>query len=243
MASKKVTVEQAKSSSEMIEKFIEENYGLIYEVVKRYCKFGQQDFEDYMQIASIGFVKAVRCFNNEFGTQFSTYAVPKMIGEIKRYIRDSKFSLKTPREYKAIYSRYKYLKNQGLYDTEISSELGLDNNQLDYVLSAFLPFSSIDYIVEDGEKSKTSLEELIETGIVCEEEAIYNLELEEKLEEIRQKYGDKYIKVINLRMQDKTQMEIAKKIGITQVEVSRILKRIREFFFQEKTAGKMDIVA
>ncbi len=211
-----------------------ENEALIKSIVNRFKNKGVE-YDDLYQIASIGFLKAINNFDEGFGVKFSTYAVPMIIGEIKRYMRDNG-AIKVSRTLKILANKINRFiddyssRNSNAPSIELLSEkfnvsqeevvIALDSSKMP--LSIFDKFDDeddgqelIDKIADDGEEEKTLNKIHLSTII-------------EGLSE-REK------KIIILRyFRDKTQSEIAKNLGVSQVQVSRletkIIDKIREMF-------------
>lgn len=204
--------------------------GLIWSIVKRFNGRGYE-VEDLYQIGCIGFIKSIQRFDTRFEVKLTTYAVPYILGEIKRFLRDDG-PVKVSRSIKETYIRIKelqkeYLSKQGKEITleEISRELKISKEEIAMVLDSSKPVTSIeDANYRDNKTDKTlSLIERIDNGKdeatliankLTVKELINNLENKEK-------------QLIMLRFyNEKTQMQVAKILGITQVQVSRTEKKI-----------------
>lgn len=213
---------------------INENSGLIWSVVRRYLNCGQ-DKEDLYQLGAIGFIKAVKNFNLELNLKLSTYAVPMISGEIKRYLRDNG-PIKISRSLKMIYIKYRLEKEK--YYKQFGSEcdinrlaeiVGVSPEELVLAINANESITSINKTIKNYDGSETSIIEKIENPKLNPENNIERLNLHfilNKMESV-----DK--KIIKLRYIDnKTQSETGKIMGMSQVSVSRlekkILKKIRE---------------
>lgn len=210
-------------NEEALSRLIEENSGLIWSVCKRYFGRGTES-EDLYQLGCVGFIKAIRGFSVEYGTQFSTYAVPKIAGEIRRFLRDDG-NIKVSRTIKERSIVLKSAQNKltlllGREPTinEISKETGINPEDIAIALEATAPLESLQSeLSDDGGK----LEDLIadKSG---ENELLEKVALKTAISEL----GDKERKVILLRyFRDLTQERAANILGISQVQVSRIEKR------------------
>lgn len=211
-------------SEEAFEKLINDNQGLIWSIVSRYMGRNVES-DDLYQLGSIGFIKAVKGFDTSYGTQFSTYAVPKISGEIRRFFRDDGI-IKVSRSTKDLsYKIYKTkqdlekINDREVTVTEIANELGITVEEIaacDNALSSV--FSLQQASSEDGE----SLEYYIGTEGI-EEKIIDKLSLMEAMDNLDEK--EKLL--INLRFfKNLTQTQTAKILGISQVGVSRSEKKI-----------------
>lgn len=212
---------------------VEENMGLVYSIVRRFANRGC-DTEDLAQIGAIGLIKAVKKFNPEFNVQFSTYAVPMITGEIKRFLRDDgavKIS-RTLKENAMKGWRCEELLRRRLNRqptiNEISQESGIDADSLVEAFEAAAPPESIYESVYDSGDKKIHLIDTIAGGEI--EDGIINRVM---IDNILNRMKPREKEVILLRyFRGKTQSEIAKMIGVSQVQVSRIekkaIERIRE---------------
>ena len=208
-------------------KIIKKNSGLIWSIVKRFLGRGY-DKEELEQIAYIGFIKAIKGFDVSLDFKLSTYAVPYIIGEIKRFIRDDG-AIKVSRSIKELSTKIgqvqrEYLVKKGKEITieELSKELNVEKEDIILALESQKSIESIDKNVYEDESGESKISKISnqkdETNILidklCIEELINKLEIRDK-------------KIILLRYyKGKTQTEVAKILGITKVQVSRLEKRI-----------------
>lgn len=209
---------------------IETNMGLVYSVVSRFAN-KRYETEDLAQVGAIGLIKAVKKFNFSYNVQFSTYAVPMIIGEIKRFLRDDgviKVS-RTLKENSIKGRRTEELlkKRLGRNPTvkEISIESGLTEEQIIEAFAAPMDTESLQASIggEENENSRR-LQEII-TDEDEEEKIINKVFIKEALAEL----NERETKIIMLRyFRGKTQSEIAKNIGVSQVQISRIEKKAIE---------------
>lgn len=208
-------------------KLIENNKGLIWNIVKRFSGRGYE-IEDIYQIGCMGFIKAIKRFDTSFEVQVSTYAVPYILGEIKRFIRDDgivKVSRSTKElAIKILELQKEYLEKTGeeISITGISKTLRIPKEEITYALDSLRPVSSIYEESSSGDDTRTIIDKIgtgkDEAGGVVDRIAIKqlidNLNTREK-------------EIILLRFfKEKTQSEVAKVLGITQVQVSRIEKKV-----------------
>lgn len=206
---------------------VENNMGLVYSIVKRYTGRGY-DLEDLVQIGAIGLIKAVKKFDTSFDVKFSTYAVPVIAGEIKRHIRDDgavKIS-RTLKEtamkgWRAEEELRKKLNREPTIK-EISEFCDIDAQLMANAFEAATPPSSIYESIYDNSDKEINLLDTMASGE--NEEGIINKVMADN---ILKALKPREKKIIVLRYyKGKTQAEIAKIIGVSQVQVSRIEKQV-----------------
>lgn len=213
--------------TEKRDKMIEENMGLVHSVAKRFKGRGA-DYDDLFQSGCIGLIKAVDNFDEDLGFQFSTYAVPVIMGEIKRVFRDGG-AIKVSRSLKE-----KSLKAQSLRDrfskrelreptvTELAEMLGCDVNETAEILNVINPMLSINQFGEDGNSD-------LDIPVDDSENLFDRISLSQIIETLN--YEEKQI--IDYRyFKGQTQTVTANSLGISQVQVSRkekaVLRKLRE---------------
>ncbi len=213
-------------------RLVEENAGLIWSIVRRYARKGL-DNEDLYQLGCVGFLKAVQGFDLAYGTQFSTYAVPKIAGEIRRFLRDDglvKVGRGTKEQALLIHrARTKLLDSLGREPSlsELAQETGLTPEEIAEVDLAVSSVASLQ--AENGENG-FSLEEML--GESPEEGLIERLSLRSAIDHLPQREQ----KLILLRYyKGLTQDKTAKILGISQVQVSRLEKKAIQFLRWELT--------
>ena len=206
---------------------IEENSPLIKSVIKRFRDKGVE-YDDLYQLGCIGFLKAIKNFKSEFGVKFSTYVVPMVIGEIKRFMRDDG-SIKVSRALKTLnlqINRYmeEFSKEKQRVPTieELAKHFNIEQQEIILAMdSAKMPLSLFTPIEDESES--LSLIDRIESQVDENSKMIDNLALIEMVKKLD--YRDR--KIILLRYYfDKTQSEIAKELNISQVQVSRLENKI-----------------
>ena len=210
------------------DKVYEENIGLIYSVVKRFAGRGVEA-EDLFQIGSIGLLKAVDKFDTSFEVKFSTYAVPMIIGEIRRYLRATGI-IKVSRSLKE--SQYRVFKIREDLEkklgrepsvTELAEAAEISLEELNMVLEAGAEVESLHKTIYQGEGTELSLLDKIPEKENRQEKLLDKVLLEELLGRLEAEER----KLIYMRyFQDMTQTEIARQLHISQVQVSRMEKRI-----------------
>ena len=207
---------------------IEDNTGLIYSVAKRFLGRGVE-MEDLFQIGSIGLLKAVDKFDMSYDVKFSTYAVPMIIGEIKRYLRDDGI-LKVSRSLKENHYRI-YQVREALTRRlerepttgEMAAEMGISIEELVMTMESGAEVESLHKTIYQGEGTEISLMDKLPEKENRQEKALDRIFLEEILGTLEAKER----RLIYMRyFQNMTQMEIAHELGVSQVQVSRMEKRI-----------------
>ncbi|PXV85981.1 RNA polymerase sporulation-specific sigma factor [Lachnotalea glycerini] len=207
---------------------VEENMGLVWSIVKRFVGRGHEQ-EDLFQIGSIGLIKAIDKFDTSYEVKFSTYAVPMISGEIKRFLRDDGM-VKVSRSlkengYKIRQATQSISHEMGREATieELAAATELSAEDIVMAMDASVEVESIYKTVYQGEGTQISLVDKLEEKNDEQEKLLDHMLLEQLLEIL----DEKEKKLIILRYyQDKTQMEVAKVLGISQVQVSRMEKKI-----------------
>ncbi len=220
---------------------VNENVGLIWSIVKRFSGRGYE-MEDLFQIGCIGILKAIDKFDITFNVQFSTYAVPMITGEIKRFLRDDGI-IKVSRSLKE--NNYKISKAVGELSIklnreptieEIAEKLEMSSEEIIMTMEANIEVESIHKTIYQNDGNEIYLvDKISKDGISTNIENINTSEDTEKdnlinhmvLKEIIEKLDPREKELIILRYyKDKTQVEVAKVLGISQVQVSRMEKKI-----------------
>lgn len=208
------------------EKYIQGNLRLVLSIIKRFSNSNENP-DDLFQIGCIGLMKAVDNFNTELDVKFSTYAVPMIIGEVRRYLRDNN-TIRVSRSlrdtaYKVIHAKEEYVKKH-MKDptiTEISQELGIKKEEIVYAMDAIQsPVSLYDPVYSDGGDPLFVMDQISDKKNK-EENWIENMALRDAIERLSER--EKHI--IEIRFfEGKTQTEVAQEIGISQAQVSRLEK-------------------
>ncbi len=209
--------------NEAATRLLEENAGLVWSIVRRYSRRGVE-MEDLYQLGCLGFLKAVRGFDPAFGTQFSTYAVPKIAGEIRRFLRDDGM-VKVSRSVKerALLIRQARERLFALLDREpslgeLSQETGIPPEE---IATADLATASVSSLQAESWEGGLSLEEVLGCD-GPEEGLVERVDLHNAISKLPEKERS----VIFLRYyKGLTQDKVAKMLGISQVQVSRLEKR------------------
>ena len=208
------------------EEYIKGNLRLVLSVIKRFGSTNENP-DDLFQIGCIGLIKAINNFNPELEVKFSTYAVPMISGEIRRYMRDNN-SIRVSRSlrdtaYKAIYAKENYMKRNMKEPTvqEIADEIGISKEEIVYALDAIQAPVSLNEPVYNDSGDALYVMDQISDKKNREEKWVEDLSLQAAMEHLDER--ERYI--IQLRFfEGKTQMEVAREIRISQAQVSRLEK-------------------
>ncbi len=233
---KKALFERIKAGDkEAKEEYIKGNLRLVLSVIRRFGS-SNENADDLFQIGCVGLIKAINNFNTELDVKFSTYAVPMIIGEVRRYMRDNN-SIRVSRSlrdtaYKAIYAKENYMK-QNLREPsieEIATEIGIHKEDIVFALDAIqTPMSLQEPVYSDGDDVLYVMDQVSDKKNK-EENWVEQLALQAAMERLTDR--ERYI--IQLRFfEGKTQIEVAQEIGISQAQVSRLekhaLKSMRQY--------------
>ena len=215
-----------KGDTEARDLYIKGNLRLVLSIIKRFSA-SNENADDLFQIGCIGLMKAIDNFDTTLNVRFSTYAVPMIIGEIRRYLRDNN-SIHVSRSlrdtaYKAIHAKEYYMKQNLREPTvqEIASEIGINKEDIVYALDAIQsPVSLYEPVYTEGGDTLYVMDQISDKKNK-EEHWIEDISLKEAMNrlETRERH------IIEMRFYEgKTQMEVAQEIGISQAQVSRLEK-------------------
>lgn len=221
-------IDAQNGNQETMSKLVEENNGLIWSIVKRFQGRGYE-LEDLYQIGNIGFIKSIKRFDVSFDVKLSTYAVPYILGEIKRFIRDDG-SIKVSRSIKELAMKIKdveakHLREKGEEITilQIAKELNVSKEEVAIALDSLRPTVSIYEDSYSNDEGGISFLDTLSTNVDEAEQLSNKLAIKQMIENLEEREKE----IILLRYyKNKTQMEVAKILGISQVQVSRIEKKI-----------------
>lgn len=210
------------------EQLVEENIGLVWSLVRRFVNRGY-DLEDLFQIGSIGLIKSIDKFDTSFGVRFSTYAVPMILGEIKRFLRDDGM-IKVSRSLKDVAYKARLKKEELVREldreptiTEIAAGLEMEVEEIVLAMEANTEVESLQAVIHQGEGRPITLSDKVDQSPKEQENIMDRLLLGELIKQLEPQERQ----IIMFRyFQDRTQTEIADLLGISQVQVSRIEKRI-----------------
>jgi len=217
------------------ELYIKGNLRLVLSVIQRFSS-SNENADDLFQVGCIGLMKAIDNFDRSLDVKFSTYAVPMIIGEVRRYLRDNN-SIRVSRSlrdiaYKAISAKENLLKKNNQEPTieEIAKEIEIDKEEIMYALDAIAsPMSLYEPVYQEGGDTLYIMDQVSDKKNK-EENWVEELSLREALDRLSEREN----KIIKLRFfEGKTQTEVADEISISQAQVSRLekaaLKNMREF--------------
>ncbi len=220
-------IKAQQGDKEAVEEILTENSGLIWSVVKRFTNRGVEA-EDLYQIGAMGMLKAVKRFDCGYEVKFSTYAVPMIMGEIKRYLRDDGI-IKISRPVKEMAIKLHHIQQEITAQTgeqpsvqQLAEAVGASAEEVVVALEAGCEVESLNAVVYQGDSSEISLMELVAQDDESEKTA-ERIDLHNAIERLNARER----KIIQMRyFQDKTQTEVARAVGVSQVQISRIEKRV-----------------
>ena len=220
-------IRKAQSGDEVaIEKFVTANLRLVLSVVQRF--YGKKESaDDIFQVGCIGLIKAMNNFNTELNLKFSTYAVPMIIGEIRRFLRDNS-PVRVSRSLRD--TAYKVITKRQELENEKGREVGIDEVavMLDIPVSSAIdamdaisdPVSLFDPVYHDGSETLLLMDQISDERYDADRR-LTNLALSDAIEKLSQRERD----ILLMRFYEgKTQMEVSEEIGISQAQVSRLEK-------------------
>lgn len=215
-----------KGDTEARDLYIKGNLRLVLSIIKRFSA-SNENADDLFQIGCIGLMKAIDNFDTTLNVRFSTYAVPMIIGEIRRYLRDNN-SIRVSRSlrdtaYKAIHAKEYYMKQNLREPTvqEFASEIGINKEDIVYALDAIQsPVSLYEPVYTEGGDTLYVMDQISDKKNK-EEHWIEDISLKEAMNRLETRERN----IIEMRFYEgKTQMEVAQEIGISQAQVSRLEK-------------------
>ncbi len=223
---KELLIKMQQGDDKAREKFIKGNLRLVLSVIQRFNNRGE-NVDDLFQVGCIGLMKAIDNFDLSQNVKFSTYAVPMIIGEIRRYLRDNN-SIRVSRSlrdiaYRALQVRDRLIRENNKEPTisQIAKELQIPREEVVFALDAIQdPVSLFEPIYHDGGDAIYVMDQISDTKNV-DENWLENIAIKEAMK----KLNDREKLILNLRFFDgRTQMEVADEIGISQAQVSRLEK-------------------
>lgn len=208
------------------ELYIKGNLRLVLSVIQRFSANGE-NADDLFQVGCIGLMKAIDNFDRSLDVKFSTYAVPMIIGEVRRYLRDNN-SIRVSRSlrdtaYKAIYARESFIKEYDRDPTmeELAKEIGMKKEEVVYALDAIAcPVSLYEPVYQEGGDTLYIMDQVSDKKN-REENWVEHISLREAMKQL----SEREYNIIKLRFfEGKTQTEVAEEISISQAQVSRLEK-------------------
>ena len=213
--------------AEARELYIKGNLRLVLSVIQRFSG-NSENVDDLFQIGCVGLIKAIDNFDISQNVKFSTYAVPMIMGEVRRYLRDNSNSIRVSRSlrdtaYKAIYAKEGLIRKNSKEPTlaEIADEIGISKEDITYALDAIqTPVSLYEPVYTDGGDPLYVMDQISDKKNV-EENWVENISLGEAMKRLPERERH----IINMRFfEGKTQTEVAEEIHISQAQVSRLEK-------------------
>ncbi len=207
---------------------VQENLGLVWSLVRRFNNRGYE-IEDLFQIGSIGLIKSIEKFDLSFNVKFSTYAVPMIVGEIKRFLRDDGM-IKVSRSLKETAYKVRLIKDELIRElnreptiSEIAAGLEMQVEDIVEALESNAEVESLNAIIYQGEGKPITLSDKVDEVPAIQNSIVDRMMLKELIERLLPIERE----IIQMRyFEDRTQTEIASALAISQVQVSRIEKRI-----------------
>ena len=215
-------------NTEALNKLIEANLPLVTSIRKKLTNRGYE-YEDIYQIGCMGLVKAIKNFDEKYNVKFSTYAVPMIIGEIKRFLRDDGM-IKVSRNVKSLAKKLHFDKealtkelNREPTVEELAQFSGMDKEEILFALESSASMQYLYEVIHQDDGSPVLLIDKLSENAIEDKNITEKLALKEALRNL----DTKSRQIIVLRyFKDKTQIQVAKMLGISQVQVSRIEKKV-----------------
>ena len=218
---KKKIIKAQNGDKNALNEIVKENVGLIHSIGRRFENRGYE-MEDIYQIGAIGMIKAIQKFDFSYNVMFSTFAVTYIIGEIRRFLRDDGM-IKVSRKLKYLSAQIKEEKNKNEKITieELAKNLNVEKEEILMAITSSEATESLESAIDD--EGKLALINRINTSENNEEKIVSEMSLRKEIE----KLGKKERQIIYLRYyKSQTQKEVAKILGMNQVQVSRLEKKI-----------------
>ena len=215
-------------NTEALNKLIEANLPLVTSISKKFTNRGYE-YEAIYQIGCMGLVKAIKNFDEKYNVKFSTYAVPMIIGEIKRFLRDDGM-IKVSRNVKSLAKKLHFDKealtkelNREPTVEELAQFSGMDKEEILFALESSASMQYLYEVIHQDDGSPVLLIDKLSENAIEDKNITEKLALKEALRNL----DTKSRQIIVLRyFKDKTQIQVAKMLGISQVQVSRIEKKV-----------------
>ena len=215
-------------NTEALNKLIEANLPLVTSISKKFTNRGYE-YEDIYQIGCMGLVEAIKNFDEKYNVKFSTYAVPMIIGEIKRFLRDDGM-IKVSRNVKSLAKKLHFDKealtkklNREPTVEELAQFSGMDKEEILFALESSASMQYLYEVIHQDDGSPVLLIDKLSENAIEDKNITEKLALKEALRNL----DTKSRQIIVLRyFKDKTQIQVAKMLGISQVQVSRIEKKV-----------------
>ena len=225
---------------ELRNQIVEENLYMVDILIRKYLGKGVE-YDDLYQVGALALVTAVERFDPDKGFEFKSFATPTILGEIKKYFRDKQWSLKVPRRLKEISSKVQEVKDQlttryGRVPTleEISEATGFTHEQIMQAMESAKAYGTFSLDSANNSLGDEGDENLLEKYVGFEEIGYERIEINEIIKSVLEKLNDNHRYVFKERfIFNKSQADIARALGVSQMTVSRAEKAIVEKFKQE----------
>lgn len=225
---RQLLIQAVQGDKEARERLVTDNIGLVYSVARRFLNRGYE-LEDLFQIGCIGLIKSIDKFDITYDVKFSTYAVPMITGEIKRFLRDDGM-IKVSRTLKENAMKIRQAQEKFIYENgreptlmEVSEVTELTKEEIVEALDANVEVDSIYRTIYQSEGSDIQLLDRLEEKQNENEHVLNKMTIGALMEQLE----DREREIILLRyFEEKTQTEIAKLLGVSQVQISRIEKKV-----------------
>ena len=225
---------------ELRNKLVEEHLYMVDILIRKYLGKGVE-YDDLYQVGALALVSAVERFDPDRGFEFKSFATPTILGEIKKYFRDKQWSLKVPRRLKEVSSKVQEVKDQltaslGRAPTldEISQATGFSHEQIMQAMESAKAYGTFSLDSANNSLSDDGEENLLEKYVGFEEIGYERIEVNEIITSVLSKLSDTYRYIFKERfIFNRSQAEIAKALGVSQMTVSRAEKAIVERFKKE----------
>ena len=227
-------------NTEALNKLIEANLPLVTSISKKFTNRGYE-YEDIYQIGCMGLVKSIKNFDEKYNVKFSTYAVPMIIGEIKRFLRDDGM-IKVSRNVKSLAKKLHFDKealtkklNREPTIEELAQFSGMDKEEILFALESSASMQYLYEVIHQDDGSPVLLIDKLSENAIEDKNITEKLALKEALRNL----DTKSRQIIVLRyFKDKTQIQVAKMLGISQVQVSRIEKKVLQEMRKQLDEGR-----
>lgn len=227
-------------SIELRNQIVEENLYMVDILIRKYLGKGVE-YDDLYQVGALALVSAVERFDIEKGFEFKSFATPTILGEIKKYFRDKQWSLKVPRRMKEISIKVQEVKDQlttklGRVPNldEISQATGFSHEQIMQAMESAKAYGTFSLDSANNSMGEEGEENLLEKYVGFEEVGYERIEINEIIKAVLEKLNDNHRYIFKERfIFNKSQADIAKSLGVSQMTVSRAEKSIIESFKKE----------
>lgn len=228
-----LTIEEVKENPALMDKFIKQSKGLILNIIKKNftSALNRDELDDIIQEANLALYKAMMKFDVDKGFKFSTYAVNTIIGSIKNYYRSGfdNLGLSVKVDMRLQWRKYNFLNSRGFTDEEIAKKMEISYEDLLELQRNMRAVTSLDSLLTDEEMG-ANIYDILPSEYNLQEEAEHKNEISNKAFLIRKYLSDKHYRAIMLRLNDISHKEIAKELGIRNIQERTLFNDIKENF-------------